>query len=109
MVILDVFHVCRSKTLLDRSSKPMDGMNDFERQLQEFFAEVKSMLKLGNKDDAITLLQANYEAVKEQIDAGVKDMEQAAILDIIALGYMGLGDFVLVESLLDMVTSFANF
>ncbi|XP_010267554.1 PREDICTED: nephrocystin-3 isoform X2 [Nelumbo nucifera] len=96
-------HSQRSKTLLDRSSKPMDGMNDFERQLQEFFAEVKSMLKLGNKDDAITLLQANYEAVKEQIDAGVKDMEQAAILDIIALGYMGLGDFVLVESLLDMM------
>ena len=62
------------------------------------------MIKMGNKKDAIDLLQANYEAVKEQIDVGAKGMEQAAILDIIVLGYMLVGDLKLVRSLLDMVT-----
>lgn len=91
----------RSKTLLDNSSTPMDDVNDFERQLQAFFNEVKSMLISGNKDGAIDLLQANYLAVKEQIDEGAKGMEQAAILDIVALGYMGVGDFKFVESILE--------
>ena len=62
------------------------------------------MIKMRNKKDAIDLLQANYEAVKEQIDVGAKGMEQAAILDIIVLGYMLVGDLKLVRSLLDMVT-----
>ncbi|XP_058075748.1 uncharacterized protein LOC131224230 [Magnolia sinica] len=93
----------RSKTLLDISSISMDDLNDFETQLQEFFNEVKSMLAMGNKDDAIDLLQANYLAVKEQIDAGYKGMEQAAILDLIALGYMGVGDLAFVECLLEML------
>ncbi|KAF8379741.1 hypothetical protein HHK36_029189 [Tetracentron sinense] len=93
----------RSKTVLDCSSNSVDGVNDFERQLQELFIEVKTMIKMGNKDGAIDLLQANYEAVKEQIDAGAKGMEQAAILDIVALGYMSIGDFDFVEFLLDML------
>ncbi|XP_058095856.1 uncharacterized protein LOC131241166 isoform X2 [Magnolia sinica] len=93
----------RSKTLLDISSISKDDLNDFETQLQEFFNEVKSMLAMGNKDDAIDLLQANYLAVKEQIHAGYKGMDQAAILDLIALGYMGVGDFAFVEGLLEML------
>ncbi|KAF9601899.1 hypothetical protein IFM89_023963, partial [Coptis chinensis] len=61
------------------------------------------MLKKGNIDGAMNLLQANYEAVKEQIAGGDNGMEQAAILDVIALGYMGVGDFEFVECLLDML------
>lgn len=34
------------------------------------------------------LLRANYVAVKEEIDSGLKGVEQGALLDIIALGYM---------------------
>lgn len=90
----------------DHSSNLWDGMNDFERQLQELFNEVKSMIMMGNKNDAIDLLQANYEAVKEQINAGNKGIEEVAILDIIALGYMYIGDLKFVQSLLDMVISF---
>ncbi|XP_043720369.1 uncharacterized protein LOC122667941 [Telopea speciosissima] len=93
----------RSNTLLDSSSNPIHDMSDFERELQDFFIEVKTMLKKGDINGATDLLQANYEAVKEQMDAGVKGMEQAAILDIIALGYMGIGDFKLVECLLNML------
>ena len=94
--------------MLDRSSHPVDGMSDFERQLQELFNEVKTMIMMGNTNDAIDLLQANYETVKEQMDAGNKGMEEAAILDIIALGYMAIGDLKFVGFLLDMVTFFST-
>ncbi|KAG5229538.1 nephrocystin [Salix suchowensis] len=85
-------HISRSKTVADSSSKPSDGVDDFERQLQELFDEVKMMIKMGNKNDAVDLLQANYEFVKEQINAGSRGIEEAATLDIIALGYMAIGD-----------------
>lgn len=93
----------RSKMLLDNSSTSMDNTNDFETELQEFFNQVKSMLVSGNKEGAIDLLRANYSLVKEQIDAGTRGMEQAATLDIIALGYMGVGDLKFVENLLEML------
>lgn len=89
--------------MLDDSDTDMDEMDDLERQVHEFFVDVMSMLEAGNKHDAIDLLQANYEAVKEQMDNGCKDIEQAAILDIVALGYMVVGDLKLVEHLLKML------
>ncbi|KAK9293216.1 hypothetical protein L1049_021205 [Liquidambar formosana] len=98
----------RSKASLDNSSNLLDGMNDFERQLQELFDEVKTMIKMGNKNEAIDLLQANYEAVKERMDAGARGMEEAAILDTIALGYMAIGDLKLVGSLLDMLNDIVD-
>lgn len=78
-------------------------MSDFEIQLQELFNEVKMMIKTGNENDAVDLLQANYEAVKEQIEAGARGIEVVALLDIIALGYMALGDLNIVDSVLDTV------
>ncbi|KAF5962037.1 hypothetical protein HYC85_003246 [Camellia sinensis] len=33
------------------------------------------MIKMGNENDALDLLQANYEAVKEQMDAGARGIE----------------------------------
>ncbi|KAK6135326.1 hypothetical protein DH2020_030914 [Rehmannia glutinosa] len=75
--------------------------NDLEGQLQELFDEVKTMIKLGKEDDAIDLLQANYEAVKEQVDSGARGIEEAAVLDVIALGYMALGDLRTIASLMD--------
>ncbi|XP_068666193.1 uncharacterized protein [Aristolochia californica] len=80
-----------------------DHMNDLEDQLQELFNEVKSLLVEGNKASAIDLLQANFMAVKDQIDAGLRGIEQAATLDVIALGFMGVGDFKSVDSLLEMM------
>ncbi|KAL0317986.1 UNVERIFIED_CONTAM: hypothetical protein Sangu_2212900 [Sesamum angustifolium] len=85
------------------------GPNNFQRsselegQLQELFDEVKTMIKLGKKDDAVDLLQANYEAVKEQVESGAQGIEEAAVLDVIALGYMALGDLRTVRSLMDVL------
>ncbi|KAK9914522.1 hypothetical protein M0R45_038296 [Rubus argutus] len=93
----------RSDTSFKHSGKTSDGVNDFERELQELFNEVKMLIMNGSKDDAIDLLQANYEAVKERMDAGIRGIEEAATIDIVALGYMAIGDLKLVESLLDML------
>ncbi|KDP45557.1 hypothetical protein JCGZ_18182 [Jatropha curcas] len=93
----------RSETLLDGPSNPRGSVNDFESQLQELFDEVKAMILMGNKDDAMDLLQANYEVVKEQINAGAKGIEEAATLDVIALGYMASGDLKSVGSVLNLL------
>ncbi|XVF10095.1 hypothetical protein REPUB_Repub07fG0153600 [Reevesia pubescens] len=95
------FH--RSRTLLDKASNSSDGLSDFERQLEELFNEVKTLIIAGNKNDAVDLLHANYEAVKEQMNAGAKGMEEAAILDVIALGYVAVGELKFVRSLLKQI------
>ncbi|KAM2007143.1 hypothetical protein ACFX15_002092 [Malus domestica] len=96
-------HFNMFKTSFKQSSDKLDGMKSFERELQELFDEVKRMIMMGNKNDAIDLLQANYEAVKERMDAGIRGIEEAATIDIIALGYMAIGDLKFVGSLLDML------
>lgn len=90
-------------------SKSVNDMKNFERQLEELFDEVKRMIMMGNKNDAIDLLQANYEAVKERINAGARGMEEAAVLDIVALGYMAVGDLKVVGTLMEMVKFFLPF
>lgn len=91
--------VCRST-----HSNNVNGMKEFEMELQELFNEVKAMVKIGKERDAMDLLRANYVAVKEEMDSGLKGIEQAAVLDIIALGYMAVGDLKPVPALLDMVS-----
>lgn len=92
--------------MLDGSTNLLDITDDLEIQLNNFFLEVKTNIERGNTDDAVYLLQANYEAVKEQINSGHKGIEQAAVLDTLALGYMALGDFKTVEHLLHLVFFF---
>ena len=91
--------------MLDKSNANVEGMDDFERKLQELFVEVKTLLAMGNKDDAMVLLEANYVMVKEQVNCGSKGIEQAALLDILALGYVGAGEVPLLEHVLDMVST----
>lgn len=84
-----------------------NSMSEFEGQLEELFNEIRMMIMSGRKDDAVELLQANYEAVKEQMESGANGIEQAAVLDIVALGYITVGDLKFVASILDIVTSFS--
>ncbi|XP_038876004.1 nephrocystin-3 isoform X3 [Benincasa hispida] len=78
-------------------------MTEFEVQLEELFNEVRMMTMSGRKNDAVELLQANYEAVKEQMESGAIGIEQAAVLDIVALGYITVGDLKFVASVLDIL------
>ncbi|KAL8153104.1 hypothetical protein V2J09_010864 [Rumex salicifolius] len=92
-----------SDTLLDRSNESLNDTNDFQNQLQELFDEVKTLISKGMKKDAIDLLRANYKAVKEQLDEGYRGVEEAAFLDVVALGYMAVGHFKIVDSLLNLL------
>ena len=71
--------------------------------MEELFGEVKNLIKMGKKNDAIDLLNANYEMVKERLNDGTKGIEEAAILDILALGYVAVGDLKSVGYLLNLV------
>ncbi|CAN1731605.1 NPHP3 [Linum perenne] len=86
----------RTKPFPGESSNQSDGADNFHVQLKELFDEIKLMIKMGRKRNARDLLQANYELVKEQIGGGAKGIEQAATLDIVALGHLLLGDLKIV-------------
>ncbi|CAN8252738.1 unnamed protein product [Cochlearia groenlandica] len=90
------------------SSNNVEKMKEFEMDLQDLFNEVKAMVKIGKERDAMELLKANFVAVKEEIDSGLKGIEQAAVLDIVALGYMAVGDLKPVPALLDMINKIVD-
>ncbi|KAK2992754.1 hypothetical protein RJ640_023267 [Escallonia rubra] len=102
--VLEEQVVHQSNMLLDISRKPLD--NELEIKLQELFNEVKSLIRTGNRNDALDLLQANFVAVKEHLGSGGGGIEEAAIVDVIALGYMAIGDLKMVGNLLDMGQKF---
>ncbi|KAA0042543.1 nephrocystin-3 [Cucumis melo var. makuwa] len=80
-----------------------DTVAELEVQLEELLNEVRMMTMSGRKNDAVELLQANYEVVKEQMESGAVGIEQAALLDIVALGYLTVGDLKFVASVLDIL------
>ncbi|CAN0921401.1 hypothetical protein LINGRAHAP2_LOCUS32569 [Linum grandiflorum] len=101
--------ICRTKTFPDELSNQSDRADNFLVQLEELFDEIKLMIKMGRKRNARDLLQANYELVKEQIAGGVKGIQQAATLDIVALGHMLLGDLKIVGCILNTLQEIVEF
>ncbi|CAN0922611.1 nphp3 [Linum grandiflorum] len=99
----------RTKTFPDELSNQSDGADNFLVQLEELFDEIKLMIKMGRKRNARDLLQANYELVKEQIAGGAKGIQQAATLDIVALGHMLLGDLKIVGCILNTLQEIVEF
>lgn len=94
---------CVFSSYTDLKDNVPSSLHILEEQLRDLFNEVHAMIRIGKENEARDLLLANYEAVKEQIDAGNKGIEEAAILDVTALGYMALGDTSSVKPLLDAV------
>ncbi|CAO2838599.1 unnamed protein product [Amaranthus hypochondriacus] len=76
--------------------------------IRELGAVLVFFISKGQRSDAIDLLQANHQAVQEQLDTGCSGIEEAAILDIIALGYIALGNTKMVESLLDVMNNIVD-
>ncbi|XP_047317428.1 nephrocystin-3 [Impatiens glandulifera] len=97
-----------SAGLLAVTESPQGNSSDFEKQLEELFYEVKSMIKMGKEQDAACLLQANHVALKEQMDEGARGIEEAAILVVIALGYMAIGDIKMVRSQMNMLSGIVD-
>ncbi|KAJ0246281.1 hypothetical protein HA466_0178290 [Hirschfeldia incana] len=105
---LKKIHATSGVSQVQSRSTHSNEMKEFEIELQELFNEVKAMVKIGKERDAMDLLRANYVAVKEEIDSGLKGIQQAALLDIIALAYMAVGDLKPVPALLDMISKIVD-
>ncbi|KAK4362925.1 hypothetical protein RND71_018166 [Anisodus tanguticus] len=93
---------CVFSRCTDLKDNVPSSLNILEEQLRDLFNEVHAMIRIEKENEARDLLLANYEAVKEQMDAGNKGIEEAAILDVTALGYMALGYIKTVKPLLDV-------
>ncbi|KAG6529975.1 hypothetical protein ZIOFF_012192 [Zingiber officinale] len=99
---LGISYISRSN-VLDGPTTSLNEMNEFEIQLNNLFLEVRAKIEKGHINDALNLLKANYAAVEEQINGGFRGIEQAAILDTLALGFIGAGDLKNAEHLLNML------
>ncbi|RAL51475.1 hypothetical protein DM860_010977 [Cuscuta australis] len=99
----------RSRNMGKCFKSDLSCINNLEEQLRVLFNEVNSMIKSGNKNDAVDLLKANYEAVKEQIDAGFRGIEEARVLDIIALGHIAHGDLTTAISIMDLLNGIVEY
>ena len=80
--------------------KEVGEMHD---QLQELHDEVQKLVEEGDEETASGLIEANLQAIMEQVEAGYKGMEQIAMLDELAQLRMSLGEFDEAEMLLEQV------
>lgn len=76
-----------------------------EDQLQDLYGEVLKMIEEGDEDTARDMIEANYEMIVEDREAGEQGLEHVAMMDILAQLRMSLGDFEEAEYLLDQVSS----
>jgi hypothetical protein len=87
------FQVTDVKMLVEGAAKMAD-------QLQELYEEVKRIIDNGDVESARDIIDANYDALREQLELGVEGIEHAAMLDILAQLRLTLGDFEEAEHLL---------
>jgi hypothetical protein len=71
------FQVTDVKMLVEGAAKMAD-------QLQELYEEVKRIIDNGDVESARDIIDANYDALREQLELGVEGIEHAAMLDILA-------------------------
>lgn len=60
---------CVFSSYTDLKDNVPSSLHILEEQLRDLFNEVHAMIRIGKENEARDLLLANYEAVKEQIDA----------------------------------------
>ncbi len=78
----------------------VEGAAKMAEQLQELYEEVKRIIDNGDVESARDIIEANYDALREQLELGVEGIEHAAMLDILAQLRLTLGDFEEAEHLL---------
>ncbi|CAK9221317.1 unnamed protein product [Sphagnum troendelagicum] len=78
----------------------VEGAAKMAEQLQELYEEVKRIIDNGDVESARDIIEANYDALREQLELGVEGIEHAAMLNILAQLRLTLGDFEEAEHLL---------
>ena len=61
------------------------------------------MIQKGDRNTVVSLLEANFEALMDQLDNGIKGLEQAAMLDVLIQLSMSLQDTNAVPLMLEQV------
>ncbi|XP_059075896.1 uncharacterized protein LOC131060356 isoform X2 [Cryptomeria japonica] len=89
--------------LSDDQKQYANEVSELEGQLRELFIVVEQMIKTGDEGTARELIEANYEVVTEQLEMGVKGVEQAAMLLVLAQLNMSLCEFTFTEYLLEQI------
>lgn len=92
-----------SLPLNDELKESARDINELEDQLHELFIQVQQIIETGDEGTARELIDANYESVAEQLEIGIKGVEQAAMLDILAQLHMSLSDFKATKNLLEQI------
>jgi hypothetical protein len=64
------------------------------------YEEVKKIIDNGDVEGAHDIIEANFDALREQFELGVEGIEHATMLDIQTQLHLTLGDFEKVEHLL---------
>ncbi|KAL2619896.1 hypothetical protein R1flu_000101 [Riccia fluitans] len=82
-------------------NRQVEDPRSVEKQLEELYEEVGRMIEEGDEESARDVIEANYEALLEQLEEGIRGVEQGAMLDILAQLYMDMGDYECAEVLLD--------
>ncbi len=60
------------------------GATKMVEQLQEMYDEVKKIINNGDVEGARDIIEANFDALREQLELGVEGIEHATMLDIMA-------------------------
>ncbi|KAH9329598.1 hypothetical protein KI387_001706, partial [Taxus chinensis] len=89
--------------LNDDEKKHASEISELVDQLQELLIKVDQMIKNGDEGTARELIEANFEVVTEQLEMGVKGVEQAAMLDILAQLNLSLFEYTATEYLLEQI------
>ncbi|KAJ7522419.1 hypothetical protein O6H91_18G009800 [Diphasiastrum complanatum] len=90
-----------NSSLMKEMQQIVEDIGELEEQLQELYEEVSKMIEEGDDDTARALVEANYDALAEQLESGADGIEQAAMLDVLAQLRMELRDFKEAEQLLE--------
>eukprot|EP01018_Ginkgo_biloba_P013746 Gb_27651 [translate_table: standard] len=101
--VIGVVDKLGSLPLSDDIKEYAKDISELEDQLHELFVHVQKMIERGDEATARELIEANYEAVTQQLEMGIKGVEQAAMFDILAQLHMSLCDFKVAEHLLEQM------
>lgn len=96
---------CRDPERREDFKDLVNEVTVLQDQLQDLYGEVLRMIEEGDEDTARDMIEANYEMIVEDREAGEQGLEHVAMMDILAQLRMSLGDFEEAEYLLDQVSS----
>lgn len=78
-------------------------LGKYMEQLEDLHIKVQTLIKEGDEETAVTLVEANYEALMDQLDQGIEGVEQAAMLDILIQLSMSLQNVEFAQQMLDQM------